>query len=81
MVVALCIAALSRRWMIQMLGWLLAGLAVAATAFSRVDLGVHWTTDVIASVVFVSGWVTAIAIALPRQSDAAITLVRAKEDR
>ena len=81
MVVALSIAALSRRWMIQMLGWLLAGLAVAATAFSRVELGVHWTTDVIASVVFVSGWVTAVAIALPRQSHAAITLVRAKEDR
>ena len=81
MVVALSIAALSLRWMIQMLGWLLAGLAVAATAFSRVELGVHWTTDVIASVVFVSGWVTAVAIALPRQSHAAIPSVRAKENR
>lgn len=34
-----------------------------ATAFSRVELGVHWTTDVIASV-FVTVWLTAIGIVL-----------------
>jgi undecaprenyl-diphosphatase len=37
-------------------GWI---VFVAAVAFSRVELGVHWTTDVLASVVFVAGWLVA----------------------
>jgi membrane-associated phospholipid phosphatase len=63
-VVALSIAAMSRHRMVRLLGWLLAGLAVAATAFSRVELGVHWTTDVIASIIFVSAWVAVITLSL-----------------
>ena len=63
-ILALCVATLARRRVVAMVGWLAAGLAIAATAFSRVELGVHWTTDVIASVVFVTGWLAAIAISL-----------------
>jgi len=63
-ILALCAAALVGHRVIRMLGWPLAGLAIAAVAFSRVELGVHWTTDVIASLVFVPCWVTAIAVSL-----------------
>ena len=55
---------LARRRAASTAGWLTAGLAVAATAFSRVELRVHWTTDVIASVVFVTIWLTAIGLSL-----------------
>jgi membrane-associated phospholipid phosphatase len=61
---ALCIATPARPRVVRMLCWLIAGLAIAATAFSRVELGVHWTTDVIASVLFVAGWLTAIVVVL-----------------
>ena len=63
-VLALCAATLARNRAASILGWVTAGLAVAATAFSRVELGVHWTTDVIASVLFVAGWLTAMAVVL-----------------
>jgi membrane-associated phospholipid phosphatase len=63
-VLAVCVATLTGHRAVRMLGWLVAGLAVAATAFSRVELGVHWTTDVIAGVVFVTCWLTAISILL-----------------
>jgi undecaprenyl-diphosphatase len=63
-VLAWCLAVLARRRAVRILGWLAAGLAIAATAFSRVELGLHWTTDVIASVVFVTCWLTAIAVLL-----------------
>ena len=63
-VVALGIAAVSRHRVVRLLGWLLAGLAVAATGYSRVELGVHWTTDVMASVIFVACWVAVITLSL-----------------
>jgi len=63
-VLAMCVTALARHRAARILGWLAAGLAIAATAFSRVELGVHWLTDVIAGVVFTAVWLTAIAISL-----------------
>ena len=63
-VLALCVTALARHRPAWILGWLIAGLAIGATAFSRVELGVHWLTDVIAGVVFTAVWLTAIVILL-----------------
>ena len=64
---ALCVAVLSRRGLVRAVGLVIAVLAVAATAFSRVELGVHWTTDVMASIVFVACWLTAIWVAFGRR--------------
>jgi membrane-associated phospholipid phosphatase len=61
---AVCVATPARPQVVRILSWLIAGLAIAATGFSRVELGVHWTTDVIASILFMTGWLTAIAIVL-----------------
>lgn len=68
-VLAGCVTVLARHLLLKVAGWLAAGLAIAATGFSRVELGVHWTTDVIASVVFVSCWLAAIALVSRRHSD------------
>jgi len=63
-VLALTVATLTRHRAVAILAWVAAGVAIAAVAFSRVELGVHWTTDVAASIVFVAVWLTAIAISL-----------------
>ena len=63
-VLALCVATLTRNRAIRILSWLIAALAIAVTAFSRVELGVHWTTDVTASIIFVGCWLTAVWITL-----------------
>jgi len=53
---ALVVVAIAPRPGYRTLAWVLAALAVAAVAFSRVELGVHWITDVIASMIFVGAW-------------------------
>jgi len=57
---ALVVTMLARRGIFRVLSWLAAVVAVAVVAFSRVELGVHWTTDVLASIVFVAGWLSVI---------------------
>jgi membrane-associated phospholipid phosphatase len=47
--------AASRR--IRVLIWAAAVVAVALVGFSRIELGVHWTTDVLASVVWTVVWI------------------------
>ncbi len=48
------------------LAWLTATLAVAVVAFSRVELGVHWSSDVIAAAVFVIAWLAVLFLAFGR---------------
>jgi undecaprenyl-diphosphatase len=79
-VLAVCVAALARHRAIRILAGLIAGLAIAVTAFSRLELGVHWTTDVIASVVFVASWLTAIAVLLGPPLRRAVDIVRQDDD-
>ena len=55
-VFALLVAVITPHARNRALAWVFATLAVAAVGFSRVELGVHWTTDVIASMVFVGAW-------------------------
>jgi membrane-associated phospholipid phosphatase len=75
-ILALVVGAIAPRSRYRPLAWVLAALSVVAMAFSRVELGVHWTTDVIASMVFVSAWLV-IVLALfasdvrPKRTDGA----------
>ena len=45
--------------LLAIVGWICIAIAVA---FSRVELGVHWTTDVLASLVFTTVWLTALGM-------------------
>ncbi len=53
---ALVVVALSPNSRYRALAWMLTGVAVTVVAFSRIELGVHWTTDVIAAIAYVSSW-------------------------
>jgi membrane-associated phospholipid phosphatase len=43
--------------LLAVVGWIFVAVAVA---FSRVEVGVHWTTDVLASLLFAGAWLLVI---------------------
>jgi undecaprenyl-diphosphatase len=47
--------------LLAVVGWVLVAVGVA---FSRVELGVHWTSDVLASMVFATAWLGALGMIL-----------------
>jgi undecaprenyl-diphosphatase len=59
---ALVVTLVTRSGPARIVAWSLAAIAVALVAFSRLELGVHWLTDLLASLVFVSSWLVIIAV-------------------
>jgi membrane-associated phospholipid phosphatase len=57
---------LTRRRALQIGAVIAAVVVVAGVAFSRVELGVHWTTDVLASMIFVIAWLLFVWATLAR---------------
>ena len=49
---------------VRVLAWALASLMVVAVAYSRIELGVHWCTDTLGSVLFVAGWLAVVTLTL-----------------
>jgi undecaprenyl-diphosphatase len=61
---ALIVAALVGRLWVRTLVWVLALLALGLVGFSRVELGVHWASDVIASWIWCPCWMLLAALTL-----------------
>lgn len=51
---------------VRFLTWALAVLAIALVGFSRIELGVHWTTDVVMSMVWTTGWIVVLVVVVRR---------------
>jgi len=56
---AVVLASGTRRWRAKVLGWAIAVLTAAVVGISRLYLGAHWLSDVIAGQCFGLGWVLA----------------------
>jgi undecaprenyl-diphosphatase len=59
-VLALLVTHFSPSFVVRASAWTLAVLAMMSVGFSRIELGVHWTTDVIGSLVLVFLWLSTI---------------------
>ena len=63
---ALATAASVHSRTLRALAWALAALMVVAVGYSRIELGVHWCTDTLGSLVFVTAWLTVVVLAIRR---------------
>ncbi len=59
-------AGLSTHRTVRLLCWASGALLVALVGFSRIELGVHWATDVVAGAIWASGWTVTVVAALRR---------------
>jgi undecaprenyl-diphosphatase len=63
---AFLVTTLLRHRRARLLTWTLAGLATALVGFSRIELGVHWMTDVVASLIWTACWLLILVKVLRR---------------
>jgi len=66
-VAAALVSHLARSRLVEVLSWLVAVLLAALVGFSRIELGVHWTTDVLAGAVWSGIWIGVAAWLLGRR--------------
>jgi membrane-associated phospholipid phosphatase len=64
---AALVARLSSYRIVRSLCWTSGALLAALVGFSRIELGVHWATDVLAGAVWAIGWTVAVVAVMRRQ--------------